>query len=80
MSDDYAFRKINIEYASFLLHPSLSLPLCSLSSSSFVMFCSAYDEDVLQDSELFDPDPRSAAQALDDAKRVQQEVRQSLGR
>ncbi|KAL7411697.1 actin-related protein 2/3 complex subunit 5 [Mrakia frigida] len=53
MSDDYAFRKINID---------------------------AYDEDTLQDSELFDADPRSAAQALEDAKRVQQEVRQLLGR
>ncbi|GJJ09377.1 hypothetical protein Clacol_003599 [Clathrus columnatus] len=39
-----------------------------------------YDEDVLLDSELYDPDPRSADQILSDAKQKQATVRTHLSR
>jgi actin related protein 2/3 complex, subunit 5 len=39
-----------------------------------------YDEDVLQESELYDADPRDASQALTDAKQKQAAVRTSLAR
>ena len=40
----------------------------------------AYDEDILQESELYDADPREPAQVLDDAKQRQVQVRSSLSR
>lgn len=40
----------------------------------------AYDEDVLQEEELFDADPRDPAQVLDDAKQRQNAVRGALAR
>ncbi|KAJ7688216.1 arp2/3 complex 16 kDa subunit [Mycena olivaceomarginata] len=40
----------------------------------------AYDEDVLQEEELFDADPRDPAQVLDDAKQRQSAVRSALAR
>lgn len=41
---------------------------------------SAFDEDVLLDSELYDADPRSASEASAEAKQVATQVRQVLGR
>ncbi|KIJ64305.1 hypothetical protein HYDPIDRAFT_181934 [Hydnomerulius pinastri MD-312] len=38
----------------------------------------AYDEDVLHESELYEPDPRDPAQVLSDAKQKQVAVRGSL--
>jgi actin related protein 2/3 complex, subunit 5 len=40
----------------------------------------AFDEDVLQEAELYDADPRDPAQALDDAKRKQASVRTLLNK
>ncbi|KAH7924418.1 ARP2/3 complex 16 kDa subunit (p16-Arc) [Leucogyrophana mollusca] len=40
----------------------------------------AYDEDVLQESELCEPDPRDPAQVLSDAKQKQAAVRSSLAK
>ncbi|KAL4063043.1 actin-related protein 2/3 complex subunit 5 [Scleroderma yunnanense] len=40
----------------------------------------AFDEDVLQDDELYDPDPRPPAQVLSDARQRQSAVRSSLSR
>lgn len=40
----------------------------------------AYDEDVLQESELFDADPRDPSQVLDEAKQRQVAVRSSLAK
>lgn len=39
-----------------------------------------YDEDVLQESELYDADPRDPSQALAEAKQKQVAVRSSLAR
>ncbi|KAF8882808.1 actin-related protein ARPC5 [Infundibulicybe gibba] len=39
-----------------------------------------YDEDILQESELYDADPRDPAQVLDDARQRQAAVRSSLAR
>ncbi|KAH7906938.1 actin-related protein 2/3 complex subunit 5 [Hygrophoropsis aurantiaca] len=39
-----------------------------------------YDEDVLQESELYEPDPRDPAQVLSDAKQKQAAVRSSLAK
>ena len=39
-----------------------------------------YDEDVLLESELYEPDPRDPAQVLSDAKQKAATVRQSLAR
>ena len=39
-----------------------------------------YDEDVLQESELYDADPRDAAQVLEEAKQRQASVRSLLAR
>ncbi|KAL4266532.1 Actin-related protein 2/3 complex subunit 5 [Pleurotus pulmonarius] len=39
-----------------------------------------YDEDVLQDSELYEPFPQDAAQALDEAKQRQSAVRSALAK
>jgi hypothetical protein len=47
---------------------------------SFVFSRSQYDEDTLDDSELYDADPRDANAAAEYAKGVQGEVRQVLGR
>jgi actin related protein 2/3 complex subunit 5 len=40
----------------------------------------AYDEDAFLESELFEPDPRSPAQVLSDAKQKQITVRSSLAK
>jgi len=40
----------------------------------------AYDEDAFLESELFEPDPRSPAQVLSEAKQKQATVRSSLAR
>lgn len=40
----------------------------------------AYDEDVLLESELYEPDPRDPAQALNDAKQKQVVVRSALAK
>ena len=40
----------------------------------------AYDEDAFLESELFEPDPRSPAQILNDAKQKQASVRSSLAK
>ncbi|KAI9572042.1 actin-related protein 2/3 complex subunit 5 [Boletus coccyginus] len=40
----------------------------------------AYDEDVLQETELYDPDPREPAQILSDAKQKQLAVRSALNK
>jgi actin related protein 2/3 complex subunit 5 len=40
----------------------------------------AYDEDVLTEDELYDPDPRDPAQILDDTKQQQAAVRSSLNK
>jgi actin related protein 2/3 complex subunit 5 len=40
----------------------------------------AFDEDVLRESELCEPDPRSAAQALSDAKQKSAAVRSALSK
>lgn len=40
----------------------------------------AYDEDVLQESELYNPDPRQPAQVLSDAKQKQLAVRSALNK
>lgn len=40
----------------------------------------AYDEDVLQETELYDPDPREPAQVLSDAKQKQLAVRSALNK
>ena len=40
----------------------------------------AYDEDVLQESELYEPDPREFAQVLGDAKQKAVQVRSSLAK
>ena len=40
----------------------------------------AYDEDVLQDSELYEADPRGPAEVLEDAKQRQIAVRSFLAR
>lgn len=40
----------------------------------------AYDEDVLQESELYDADPRDPAEVLDEAKQRQAAVRTSLAK
>ena len=40
----------------------------------------AYDEDTFLESELFEPDPRSPAQVLSDAKQKQTTVRSSLAK
>lgn len=39
-----------------------------------------YDEDVLQESELYDADPRDPAEVLEDAKQKQVAVRSLLAR
>jgi hypothetical protein len=39
-----------------------------------------YDEDVLLDTELYEPDPRDPAQALADAKQKQAVVRSTLAK
>lgn len=39
-----------------------------------------YDEDVLLESELYEPDPRDPAQVLDDVKQKVTAVRSSLAR
>lgn len=39
-----------------------------------------YDEDILQESELYDADPRDPAQVLDDAKQRQTAVRSALAK
>ena len=39
-----------------------------------------YDEDVLQDSELYEADPRGPAEVLEDAKQRQTAVRSFLAR
>lgn len=39
-----------------------------------------YDEDVLQESELYEPFPQDAAQALDEAKQRQSAVRSALAK
>lgn len=39
-----------------------------------------YDEDVLQETELYDPDPREPAQVLSDAKQKQIAVRSALNK
>lgn len=39
-----------------------------------------YDEDILQESELYDADPRDPAQVLDEARQKQAAVRTSLAR
>ncbi|KIY48592.1 ARP2/3 complex 16 kDa subunit (p16-Arc) [Fistulina hepatica ATCC 64428] len=40
----------------------------------------AYDEDVIQDSELYEADPRDPAQVLDEAKQRQAAVRSALAK
>jgi actin related protein 2/3 complex, subunit 5 len=40
----------------------------------------AYDEDAFLESELFEPDPRSPAQVLSDAKQKQTSVRSLLAK
>jgi len=40
----------------------------------------AYDEDVLLETELYDPDPRGLQQALEDAKARAASVRTSLAK
>lgn len=40
----------------------------------------AFDEDILQESELYEADPRDPAQVLDDAKQKQGAVRSFLAR
>lgn len=40
----------------------------------------AYDEDVLQETELYDPDPRDPAQVLSDTKQKQLAVRSALNK
>lgn len=40
----------------------------------------AYDEDVLQETELYDPDPRPPPQVLADAKQKQLAVRSALNK
>jgi len=40
----------------------------------------AYDEDAFLESELFEPDPRSPAQVLNDAKQKQTSVRSLLAK
>jgi actin related protein 2/3 complex subunit 5 len=40
----------------------------------------AYDEDIFLESELFEPDPRSPAQVLSDAKQKGTTVRSSLAK
>ncbi|KAG6336739.1 hypothetical protein ID866_2344 [Astraeus odoratus] len=40
----------------------------------------AFDEDILQESELYDPDPRQPAQVLSDARQKQSAVRSSLSK
>ncbi|KAF8557706.1 actin-related protein ARPC5 [Imleria badia] len=40
----------------------------------------AYDEDVLQETELYDPDPRDPAQVLGDTKQKQLAVRSALNK
>ncbi|KIK90484.1 hypothetical protein PAXRUDRAFT_831677 [Paxillus rubicundulus Ve08.2h10] len=40
----------------------------------------AYDEDVLHESELYEPDPRDSAQVLSDTKQQQAAVRNSLNK
>jgi actin related protein 2/3 complex subunit 5 len=40
----------------------------------------AYDEDVLQETELYDPDPREPAQVLSDTKQKQLAVRSTLNK
>jgi actin related protein 2/3 complex subunit 5 len=40
----------------------------------------AYDEDAFLESELFEPDPRSPAQVLSEAKQKQATVRSSLAK
>jgi hypothetical protein len=40
----------------------------------------AYDEDVLHESELYEPDPRDPAQVLSDTKQQQVAVRSSLNK
>jgi actin related protein 2/3 complex subunit 5 len=40
----------------------------------------AYDEDVLLEAELYDPDPRDPAQVLSDTKQKAAAVRSSLAR
>jgi len=39
-----------------------------------------YDEDVIQESELYDADPRDPAQALEDARQKQAAVRGALAK
>lgn len=39
-----------------------------------------YDEEVVQESELYDPDPRSATEVTSIAKEKSQQVRQLIGR
>lgn len=39
-----------------------------------------YDEDVLHESEIYDPDPRDPTQVLEEAKHRQATVRTSLAR
>lgn len=40
----------------------------------------AYDEDVLQETELYEPDPREPAHVLSDAKQKQLAVRSALNK
>ncbi|KAL1748032.1 actin-related protein 2/3 complex subunit 5 [Schizophyllum fasciatum] len=40
----------------------------------------AYDEDIIQESELYEPDPRDPAAVLDEAKQRQVAVRSSLSK
>jgi actin related protein 2/3 complex, subunit 5 len=40
----------------------------------------AFDEDVLQESELYEPDPRDPAQVLQDAKQKAAAVRAALSK
>ena len=66
-----------------------ALPPCSNSTHSLLRAMDGsfrkididqYDEDVLLESELYEPDPRDPAQVLSDAKQKAATVRQSLAR
>jgi hypothetical protein len=57
---------------------SNSTPLSTMSEGAFRKIdIDQYDEDVIQESELYDADPRDPAQVLDEAKQRQVAARNS---
>jgi hypothetical protein len=69
---------------SCILPRATSNPLSQTTNSMDINFrkidVDVYDEDVLQETELYDPDPRGPQQVIEDAKAKAASVRTSLAK